>query len=435
MKTKLPLLIIGSIFLCVGEAAAYHNFFFRSANDIITGTLDPARLDHSSVAFKDEIGAIQTQLNFNVAVNPFNMVVGTQGTPNVNAFITTANQFDLILNTFAARGTTSGTVGTNVSTVNATIAFRPGVYDMQGATIPVGIIAQGVWGSSTVWNFGNINQVAMTIYGTVRGITFDFGNVGFNAPGIRVSSGAVLEDCAITGGQVTNRAGDGSFLISALRASTVTVRNVSVENAEPGTQRQGGIIYVSSCTNVLIDRLNIKNTIAGSGGDNHILIAGSTGTRVENSTFNNMKDIAIRVYPGSVNTVIMANKFHIVSGNAGGTGSINIDAGNSTTAQSITTMTWLADNEFYYYDGTGQSVVRLGSSSSSILQGFRATGNTLWNYGNSAPTFFTVDFSAQPVFTNNALWDKSGGAAVFINDSGSQTKFTGLGNMRNNVEN
>lgn len=380
--------------------------------------------------------SLRNDVNAIVTVNPYKIIVGTTGTTGINAIVNNANQFDLILNTVGARGTTSGVVGTNQSTVTAVIAFREGVYTgMQGSTIPAGIIAQGVSGSSTVWVVSATSGVIANVYGTLKGITFDLGNLGYAAPGIWVSSNGRIEDCIFTNGMLAQRElGDGSHWITIIRSSGAVVKNVVGYEANAFTKHFGSQVFISSSINSTVSGLDVKTTLPGVAGGNHVIIQNSTNTALEDSYFRNLTRRAWTLSYGSVNTIIRRNKHYILEAEAGGTGSVRVDAGPTNAVTSITTSTWITENEFYYYDGaTGTTVMRLGSDGGAFVHGLIVERNLLVNHAGQTPTFFTLAFSEQTVFRSNATLSAAGGGMTMISDSGDQTKFSTLDNLRNNI--
>lgn len=88
------------------------------------------------------------------------IIVGTQNAVGVDAYVTNAAQFTLLLASFNAAGLTYSATG------YGTFYFRNGLYQIAGATVPAGINI--VCQSSVSFSLGNITaQTLITNYGTV----------------------------------------------------------------------------------------------------------------------------------------------------------------------------------------------------------------------------------------------------------------------------
>ena len=141
---------------------------------------------------------------------PFtDIIVGTAGTKGIDATVTSLEQFNLVLASFNARGLTYST------TVQGTIHFRNGLYNLSGATVPHGINV--VCSDSVTFQMTGITGNIMTIYGTVgMGGGFpcimDAGNQAFIGRPVSIRGSAQVNLTLVGGAKQANAVDNCSFV-------------------------------------------------------------------------------------------------------------------------------------------------------------------------------------------------------------------------------
>jgi hypothetical protein len=396
---------------CVGISHADHLFGINAAN-ITRGTLANERLDPS---FTSNIEGIAN------SAKTYSLVIGTSST-NAGVVVQNTDQFNMALASLSARGLTHS------ATAQGTIFIRPGVYNIVNATIPAGIVVEGVPGSSVVFVTDNINASMVTIYGILKGITFNLHDQVFTSRLINITTGATLSDCRITG--IKNQPNGASTVISAIGIGSATVTNVKNitfdDPTDPNDYTNGGVIHVRNSQNIVFDNIFVSSFNRVNDNGAFFSTIKSSNITFQNSTFLQTASFPININAGSVDIKILRNRFFV--NNIQPSGVIVLQTNVDPTAF-ISTTVWINDNEFYVNASGTNPLIRAANTS---IYGLHIQGNYAKALvGAGIHPFCTI---AGASVIKAVLQDNNVDGLTFISDSGTSTQYTTRGNHVDGVQ-
>lgn len=413
---------------------AYHNFFFRSANDITSGILDNRRLDVSSVTLRgnlwdDQVDASTTALTAVIAFSTstlgalqrtYDVYAGAPGNPNrMDTIIGGSESFDAILATppVNARGLTINT------TVHATIFISSGIYDVCGATIPQGVEIWATAGSSTVFRPTNNVCRMFTVYGALHNITFDLQSRVKQGQMVSIASGGVVDgfilNNAENGDQATNLSLT-NFMIE-YATNVVLQGKVNSYSGAPADNYRGGLVTVWQSTNVRIN-LDIRGGKYAANSKQTFFLRGSRNVTIDGNfdetggtfilEYGENKDIFIRGYHHI--TQPYNQYIHIRP----------LEFGSISTGTVISAV-------FYHDVATNLPLIDMQDETPLRINGVSVTGCTAYTNQSTFPSAFAIvrTGTVRAVFTNNRVY-----GMPFITDAGDNTQYTNLENFKDGIQ-
>ena len=356
-------------------------------------------------------------------VRLYKVVVGTTGTPGIDAIVTNTNQFNLVLASVGAMGIT------DASTSPAQIYFRDGIYSLTGTTVPKGIEIIG--GSSSVWIDGGATTAQLlNLYGKVKSIKFDLAGLTFAAPKIQLRSYSILEDCEFYGANAASNV-IGSNVIHIKNAQGVKGTKLVIKDASSGsagTVNYGvaSPLYVtnSSTVSLQFDLWDARNI--ASGGDRAMgAVVVSTNILIYDSKITNLIQDGIFFYGGTVNSGVRNSDFH--TQNFVGSRGVLIFSQNDTTLKHGVSSSCFSDSNRFFLVGAGSNVQIIDIAGTGGIQptsySTRIIGNTAVASGAVAdPAFIIV---AAGAFNTEVINNSSFGLDTFLTDTGKGTVKSG----------
>lgn len=381
---------------------------------IFTGTVTAQTFVGPTIStITERLTALESSI---VGVSPksiYTLVVGTPGTPSVNAYVSNTSQFNLLLASIGALGLM------DASTAPAQILFRDGSYVMTGATVPRGVELIG--GSSTVWVDGGTAQTQLVKnYGTIRNFKFNLNGLTYVAPKIQLSSFSVLDACdiygALNGGALTQS--NALYITNAVgvRARKIRLLDAKINNAAGANYGMAGPVFVKSSSDCVLQFDLIE---AGNGvntGDSALMgVTQSTGIIIENSYIRNLTTNGIMFYSGVVNSGVRNSEFYLTA-NAGDSGVIVFSKNDVSPQLGVSTGCFVIGNRFFTSGVSSGKVISLEMTiDRGRASSVRIINNTAISQGSSAMTFVTIGTGGSQT---ELVGNSSSGLATLLTDSG-----------------
>lgn len=437
-------LILALVFAMKNNAECYHNFFFRSADDITSGTLDPARLDPSSVTLQGNNFILD---NLNYVDKPYDIVVGTPGATGIDLEITEAAD----INTAITR-----------AGVNGTVFFRTGVYPVGTTRINAdGVSLLAAPGSSVVWRVtdGTAQMLKIT-NATVDGVKIDAYGTGITTNFIDVSTGGRFTNFDLYGSS-QNPTGDNTY-----RFSTISV-NGSTDVVIQGTMREfylnqdaganegeNANIKVFNSTGVTISLTAIpfkhyKGGTFGAGNNvwNFIHTVRSNNVKVVDGTYKNFGGTILRIGSKSSDVFFERNKVEISTWTpvaSFGDGVISFE--NRTDGVGPYTSTGTISISYNSISvstngagGFGGNFIWVGANGDNASVNGVIVSNNSMTFNRAlapGPALSTMRFATIAATSHGTILRDNyvDGVTAFIADSGENTVYTSLGNVFRGAE-
>ena len=244
----------------VSQGHSYLRFLFNDAGNLVRGTMDPLRNDHSSTTELGPrpdarfIGNLHERSGFNVTIGSANSLITRSDIRGDDTAVLTEALTRL------------GALGNTLNGDNpGNIFFNDGVYEMTLATIPTGVTVYAAPGSSVIFvPADNINTM-LTVYGRLENITIDVGNRPYDGELIQVQSNATV-DVTITG--AGNMRGDSPdvtpFMIRNSTNFSLTAHFESFVFANQDSAK-GGLATIIASTDGLVFITTDDNGTVGVG--------------------------------------------------------------------------------------------------------------------------------------------------------------------------
>ena len=399
---------IAFVLLLANPAAAYHNFFFRSADDITSGTLDSARLNPSSVtlqgnsinistvasghqALKDNVdistALLTIRANSAEKVRFFDVTICTLGVVGCDIASNTEDGWNAALNLIQARGLTDST------TAFGTIRLVGWPFDYWGATVPRGVTMQGVSGSSVTFMPHVSTGTIITNYGTIQDITVDLSSaVGYTGHKFVLSTGSVTNNLFIKNG-IPSRGGNINLILVS-RSSNVTVNDLKLDRYS-GTLDAIGVgtnapIYIEGSTAVYFNRpVFMKLSRAQATDDTSGFgILNTSQLVIRDGIFQQIGGIFIQLDSNVRNAVIERNRFHLTAAGHAAIGYLGF-RGN-TSALSIASAA-VTSNQFFHHPGASNIPIIGMVDETADSHGTWIAHNQFINLSGGTPTGVSIE--------------------------------------------
>lgn len=443
------------LLLASQPAWGYHNFFFRSADDITSGTLDPHRVDPSSFTMQgnafqldqvpglnsstqtlltmisttgvqvDNISLSTTQIVTSIPPRFYEVVVGTAGMPNVDFTIVRSSDLWAPLTKLNANGLTLSTTG------YGKMVFVGGPFDFARATKPAGVVWEMVGVSSgLVPSVDGTTGTILTVYGdgyTPGLINFRIdgsSQSGYSGEKIVLATGAVVNGLRVVNFPNVSRAAVQSNLIY-VRGSTdasrgnVVVNDLQMDNFsgrnEVTNNGDGASIYIFNSSGVYFNRPHLGRWTKQSAVANASVwgFAQSANWHIRDGIFENAYNEFMVLNGGNARWNIAGNVFH-GNGPASGTGGIISGYGQQFGGTSTGT---IVGNTFILERNAGSPVIRLVQSAFPT-NGTVIANNIIYNVSGGALTGIVVNAAQEDTFL---LYNVCIGVTCYT-DAGTRTR-------------
>ncbi len=369
----------------------------------------------------------------------YQLVVGTAGATNVDAYVTNLQQFNLALASLAACGLTTSATG------YGSIIFRPGVYQIFGATKPAGVDLIAFQGSSVVWQAINGTNTLINIYGDgftrMDGFKFDLGGTGIASSLISLKNGGRLTNFQIYNATGLAKSPTTSTyqycLLCVEKSSNVVIQGEMRDYICPtgaGNYGDNAPFKIKSSSNVDV-RVNMSPAIVEAAAAVGIYVTKSDFVNIHDSMFSNIGGDWMQFDSGNSNCFYERNK-HIITRTAGDTGLI-VFAGQTDGAVQISTGTMsIAYNDFEIRTTDAGNIIASNGNGGAVLNcGLAVRHNTLHvtttGVGVSQYKFGTLGTPTKGgVFQGNI----TRGITAFLADSGANNLSASQGNTLYGVE-
>lgn len=456
---KFKMLLLSGILLASQPAWAYHNFFFRSANDITSGILDSLRLDASSVTMRGNSWDDQVDASTTALRNDFNLSTGIISAQLALVDVSGVPQtYQIIIGTLTSRGvhiasnTEDGlqeAVRQLCGAANATtcyggnIFFKQGRYLIGEATIPANVHVYAVPGTSVTWMAGSGANGTNTItnYGWIEGINHD-GRLASIAswPYMNLKSGSKWTNFTAVN---WNTASNINSKIFQLEQATNVVINGFISNinipAVVTAQNDSApfAIKYSSDVDMVLNTGSCRSYQQNSGA---FRIEGSARIKLHDSRWDNAGGAWIGIQNQNIDIEIRNNFMNITQDNDG-SGAISLaGVGNNPVTQG-STGTVIAENRFLVsFAGTGNPIINFGQNGGAKMAVVRGNEIISAQDLSGANFVFAVTRGVAVVgtlFQHNRVYNRGPGTGLsLVSDGGSNTNFTGAtgGNYVNNIQ-
>lgn len=353
-------------------------------------------------------------------ITPYRIVVGGLTDTNANISSNNVNGLNAALALCGASGLTDST------TASCVITYRPGLYNLEGATIPAGVTLYSVPGSSINYAHGaSASNVIFTVYGKIINGKIDMNNQKLNRPVLEMKNSGQVTDMEIK--NTYDR--QNSVNLVLVNGSSDTKMNLILSNylsttSLTGTSSGSTIFYNnSSYSDLTLDTFDSQINTSGSNSNLAILVGAvnSNNIRLRNSKVRDSATIWA-IEGGSHN--VMENNVVYVSSNISTDQIIDISLGNSTTSYGHI----VRNNKIVAINGSGASI-------GSVLRNVQANNGVIIDSNYiSVPTSgacFKIDTGAiNTIIKNNDVQQSNS----FLNDSGTNTQSANLQNYFKNIQ-
>lgn len=348
----------------------------------------------------DDLGQ---RLSFSSAPRIATVLIETVGALGVDFTGNTETAFESALELVGALGITSE------STAPATIFLKEGVYQYSGTTVPAGIKFFGTEGSSTVIVLGAGTVSMFDVWGTLEGITLDFGNKDFRGEVIRQHDNSIV-DVTVTNnmslGAISN-ATAGSFMIVG---ATNTKTNIWYrEFSFAGQDRlKGGLITIIRSTEVFVTIETDTGTVFNAGSQG-VFVMGSKDVHID-GIYNNVGGRGIKINGGNIK--VHVNGQHNLTKEPGANGYVDVSAANGGTS----TQTFITADFTSSFASVNEIIGQ--SNTTDVTSAVNIIGCThIYTGGGSRPTFIVLNSGAK----NFVIGGNSVYGATFKSDAGEGT--------------
>ncbi|MBX4216078.1 hypothetical protein KW797_03960 [Candidatus Parcubacteria bacterium] len=346
--------------------------------------------------------------------SPYDIVVGTLGTSALLANISSSNVNGLKAAVQALTGSVNATTG------KGSIFYRQGVYTLGGATVPAGTVLYCTEGSSTVFANTMPGSPLLTIYGEVRGCTFDLA-MASNTNGVPLfdmKSGSKFTRNRVING---DRAQPGVNTFNMTSATNVVIKDNDIIGYVHGNI--GNTTMAPFGVNSSSD-IFIKNNYfdRATGLDSEIIgIQNSNRVYVDGNTFADAR-AAIVVSRGGSQEIYIENNVGTYVAAPASNGVFDFTGTNNSTP------IWINNNKFAVNTNVGGTFVGLNNAIAGVV----ISNNSIRARTSNTVVFVTIGNVAvvNTVLMGNSTW----GVATFISDSGTGTRFTGNDNWKDSIE-
>lgn len=368
---------------------------------------------------------------------PFQVVWGTFTAVGVDTGNANSTGFAAALALCGSAGLVRG------STAACSIAMQPGLYYLNGTTVPENVSLYGVPGSSTIIVATNTAMSVMWIYGRAEGLTFDLGQLNFTGQMVATKGSGQLVNSRIVGANNQNPTQAGSCALCVIGSSNTTaIKNVEMRDvlAQPGINIVGDLapFMMSDSTNTTIDGLTIS-TITPANNSGAMAFQRNRGVKFVNGFFPFAGGMFMEVQGGNQGFELAYNKFVI---NQPGP-SASFDQGGivlfyQTNNIPISTGIWVHNNDFIIEKDfnlgagglQGVKLINFGSgngANQACSSGAVIEANHVINLVQPSISVSTLVFIANTkTFSTKIIGNVIDGANL-VSDAGLQTKL--LGNM------
>lgn len=355
-------------------------------------------------------------------VKPYTLVIGTPGSPNVDAYVSDLNTYNLLL-------ASAGLMGlTNSTTAQAEFYWKNGSYPIALATTPAGLT--NYFASTAVWVFtGSAAQQLVKNYGKMIGWTADIGQKTFASRLIEGCSNSLFLNPTVYG---TNFETDGTLSSVWYFHNAIDARAIGITQKDgyhiSGVTRygDGSNVYVETSSRTI---LNYRSYTMGFYTNNGTFmgVKGSTGTDISGD-FYNMAANGIVIQDGS-----MMTKFHdfnyYVANTGADQGSVVV-AGIGTGATSdISTATLIMDG-YIWTNNIATTLISVGNVSKKATGVYISNVHAVCRGGANTVTFLNLAAGSEKTVISNSGSD---GCNTYIADSGVSTQNASRGNTKDGV--
>ena len=361
----------------------------------------------------------------------YELVVGTPGAIGVDAYVSSLETWNSILSSVGARGLIFQT------TVYASIFMKNGVYQIQGATIPQNVTV--ICGSSVVWKATNGAQGIARIYGKVNGMKFDLGGIAFKSRMVWVSSFARLSNWEIMGSE--GMIGGAPALRAALFIDGVDIIIEDGVNrylrAIYGLAYYGdlGNTFIYKSTGVIYRRNYHYGVTPQDTQSTNFGFWGSTHIDFIDNVFEDVNQNGFAFNSGNAGINFSRNRITIKNSNGAPDHGLFVFSVSGNNGIICSTPTVFNNNEVIVNAGAATNIFYSGALiASEQVRGLVIRNNVVRTLTANGFTFATLNTGNQNTILQGNHTFGNGVATTFISDSGVGTKYTGLGNFKDHVE-
>lgn len=386
------------------------------------------------------ISTINSRLNsleFRAIYRAFDVIVGTLGAVGVDY---ASNSIREVTNKiYSDKGVSLG----STNTIPLSIFFKAGVYGGNGSTTPAMVRWFTVPNpSGTIYSMEGDSTPITTNYGVQDGFTYDAGSRPFTAPMIRMRDRSEISNFTIIGAQAMANFTAGGAILDYTKSSDTITRDGWFKEyhgcAGSVFQSNCAALRVAESTNTYAYRLRFSTpAYVASPYETIWGTYRSKNSHLYDSVFEGVSAIPISIGSGQGNSV-KRNTFILGAGSeADGAsyGVITFDGSDEVPAVGSSSTTEVSDNYFMFTSSGGGSpgcIIRSRSFAGGIGNGYLIKNNLVFSPGRTNWAFFRQIGGTvfNIVLKDNDVYNLQ----TFIQDAGIGTKYTGLGNMFNGIE-
>ena len=359
---------------------------------------------------------------------PYDLILATWNHPNANGYFVNRDGFDLNLASVGLRGLTTS------STATARIFIMSGVYKVTGATIPAGAVV--VCGSSVVFvDVGSLGSTIIDNYGDITGMKFDLSNRAFTGNKIVLKSFSKLRRYEVDGAQA--QGGNGAAILSVKNGSNVIIECGWLK--DPSTSAtsliygDGSPFQVVNSSQVIF-RNNLWTASPQNTGDSAAIgIMSSSYVYIQNNDFKYMDGGGIYIAAFTKAIHVTGNRWMDASINGSPNAGHFIGFPPMNAGSYITTGTVIANNYIEMTVNQTDPIIGYNTTAGQLVSGIVIENNTVTAMEGAGAgwTFLNIDSDGVNTIVKGNTVTRIG---TFISDAGVGTKYTGLGNFKDGIE-